>query len=161
MSAQLETLADDPIDIALMEQSLALAKRRLRWDAIKDFYRPIVNAFHRLGIDIGLSTEVDIRFAGDAKKLAAVVTILRGSGFNTVVARPKKGDTSWSAYYSHPDCETRVWLYFTSSVCRQVKTGTKWVEQDVYEVQCGDISEPEAPQLTAVAVPALADELLF
>lgn len=162
MSAQLETFADDPIDLAITEQTLALAKLRLRWSAIKDFYRPIINAFHRLGLEPKLSSDVDVSFTGDAKKLAAVVTILRGSGFNTTAARPKKGDTSWSAYYNHPDCETKVWLYFTSSVCKRVKVGTKMVEQDVFEVQCGDIVEPEIPQLTAVPVPALeADELPF
>ena len=152
MNAQLETFVDDPIDIALSEQSLALAKLRLRWNAIKDFYRPIINAFHRLGLEPKLSTDIDLYFSGDAKKLAAVVTILRGSGFNTSAPRPKKGDTTWSAYYVHPDCETKVWLYFTSSVCKRVKVGTKMVEQDVFEVQCGDILEPEVPQLTVVPV---------
>lgn len=163
MSAQLETLADDPIDIALSEQSLALAKLRLRWNAIKDFYRPIINALHRLGIEPRLSSEIDLCFTGDAKKLAAVITILRGSGFNTSAPRPKKGDTGWNAFYTHPDCETRVWLNFSSSVCRRVKTGTKMVEQDIYEVQCGDISEPETPQLTVAPVAEVAfdDEIPF
>lgn len=153
MSTQLEPLADDLIDLALSEQANALARLRLRWNAIKDFYRPLINAFHRLGLEPRLSGDINLSFTGDAKKLAAVVTVLRGSGFNTTAARPKKGDTSWSAYYSHPDCDTKVWLHFTSSVCRHVKVGTKMVEQDVFEVQCGDISIAEPPALIAVPTP--------
>lgn len=159
MNAQLEPFADDPIDLALAEQSLALAKLRLRWNAIKDFYRPIINAFHRLGLEPRLATDIDLSFTGDAKKLAAVVTILRGSGFNTNAERPKKGDTCWHAYYAHPDCETKVWLYFTSSVCVRVKVGTKMVEQDVFETRCGDISTEETAPLLSI-VPA-APEVAF
>src|SRR5882724_6190410 len=163
MNAQVETFADDPIDIALTERSLALAKLRLRWSLIKDFYRPIINAFHRLGLEPQFGQDIDLSFTGDAKKLAAVVTILRGSGFNTHAERPKKGDTSWHAYYVHPECETKVWLYFTSSVCVRVKVGTKMVEQDVFETRCGEISEPETPQLTVVPVAEVAfdDEIPF
>lgn len=137
MNAEVESMSD-PIELDLAEKALALAKIRQRWHAIREFYRPIVNAFHRLGIEPSLSTDVDISFSGDAAKLAAVVRILRTSGFTTASDRPKEGDTTWYARYTHPDCPTSVWLYFTSSVCKRVKVGTKMVEQDVYEVQCGD-----------------------
>lgn len=160
MSAQIETLMDDPIELALAESALILAKSRSRWNSIKDFYRPIINAVHRLGIEPRLSNEVDFSFAGDAHKLASVVRILRTAGFSTDAAKPKQGDTTWSAYYSHPECATRVWLYFTSSVCKRVKTGTKMVEVDVFETQCGDITLDEAPALTAVPTAEL-EELPF
>jgi hypothetical protein len=161
MNAQVETMLDDPIEITLAEQSLALAKMRQRWNAIKDFYRPIVNALHRLGLEPRLSGDIDLSFTGDAKKLTAVVTILRHAGMQTTGARPKPGDTTWSAYYSHPDCETKLWLYFTSSVCRRVKVGTKMVEQDVFETRCGDITLVEDALPPPAEVPAIADEIPF
>ena len=139
MNAEVESISD-PIELDLAEKAIALAKIRQRWSAIKDFYRPIVNAFHRLGLEPTLSTDVDLSFSGDAAKLAAIVRILRTSGFTTSSERPKAGETTWYARYVHPECPTNVWLYFTSSVCKRVKIGTKMVEQDVYETQCDDIS---------------------
>lgn len=137
---QLERLLDDPIELAFAERSLELAKGRQRWNSIKNFYLPLINAFQRLGLEPRLSGEVDLNFAGDAHKLAAVVRILRTAGFSTTAERPKQGDTSWSAFYEHPNCAVRTWLHFTSSVCKRVKIGTKMVEQDIYETQCGDIA---------------------
>ena len=162
MNTQVETLLDDPIEIALAEKAIALAKTRAKWNSIKEFYRPIINALHRLGLEPSLGTDIDLNFAGDAHKLAAVVRILRVSGFSTKGERPKKGDVTWHAYFAHPECDTKVWLYFTSSVCRRVKTGTKMVEQDVYETHCDDISMPDesagllemsAPQLPINEIP--------
>lgn len=164
MSAHLEILLDDPIEIALAEKALALAKTKQKWNSIKDFYRPVINALRRLGLEPSLSNDIDLNFAGDAHKLAAVVRILRTSGFNTDAQRPKQGETTWCATYMHPDCPTNVWLYFTSSVCKRVKIGTKTVEQDIYEVQCGDISAivDDPPELTIVPVaPQIPEEILF
>lgn len=164
MSAQVEPLLDDPIEIMLAERALELAKRRMRWNSIKDFYRPIINALQRLGIEPGLSNDVDVAFTGDAHRLATVVRLLRTSGFTTSAARPKPGDTQWTAFYAHPNCGTHLYLTFTSSVCRRVKTGTRMVEQDIYETQCGDIvsATVESTELTLVpAAPAIADEIPF
>lgn len=158
MSAEMEHLMDDPIEIALAEKAIALAKSRAKWNSIKDFYRPIINALQRLGLEPTLGTDIDLSFAGDAHKLASVVRILRTSGFTTLGERPKKGDTAWHAYFEHPECATKLWLYFTSSVCKRVKTGTQMVEQDVYEVQCGDISMPEEPTLLTIVPPVAALE---
>lgn len=163
MNAQVEPLLDDPIEIALAERAVHLAKARQKWNSIKDFYRPIVNALQRLGLEPSLSNEIDLNFAGDAHRLAAVVRILRTSGFTTNAERPKQGDTSWSAFFEHPDCGTKLYLFFTSSVCKRVKVGTKMVEQDVYETKCGDISGlDEPPALTLVpAAPQIDDDIPF
>ena len=155
MNTNVESISD-PIELLLAEKAIELAKARQRWNSVKDFYRPIVNAFHRLGIEPGLSNDVDVSFAGDAHKLASVVRILRTSGFDTQSARPKEGDTTWYARYVHPEVSVNVWLYFTSSVCKRVKVGTKLVEQDVYETQCGDgnLSEafPAVEQMNAILI---------
>ena len=150
-----EPLMDDPIEIAIAEQAIQLAKTRQKWASIRAFYRPLINAFQKLGLEPRLSNEIDLTFTGDAHKLAAVVRILRTAGFTTTAARPKQGDTSWSAYFDHPDCTTRTWLFFTSSVCRRVKVGTRMVEQDIYETQCGDISQEHETLPTADASPLL------
>lgn len=152
MNAQVETLLEDPIELLLAQNAINLARARSRWASVKDFYRPILNAFQRLGIEPRLSNDLDIAFAGDAHKLAAVVRILRTNGFTTQSARPEPGSTTWYARYKHPEVPLDTWLSFTSSVCKRVKVGTKMVEEDIYEVQCGDISAmvDEQPALTIV-----------
>jgi hypothetical protein len=139
------------IDLQLQQASLDLAKKKVRWNANRSRLEPIVNAFTKIGVDSDLSDgDLNIRFAGDKEKLAQGVRILRVAGFHTEAERPKKGDSSWTAWFTHPDCSIRIWFSFTSSVCRQVKTGTKTVEIDVYETQCGDLATEELPCETAL-----------
>ena len=156
MNAQVEILMEDPIELALAERTLELVKARQKWNSIKGFYRPIINALHLVGVEPRLSSDIDVCFSGDAHKLAQVVRILRAAGMQTRGSRPKPGDTSWSAFYTHPDCSTQLWLNFTSSVCVRVKVGTKLVEQDIYEVRCGEIAIDDA-----LPAPALVDDLPF
>lgn len=145
-----------PIELQLQEQALNLAKTKAKWNGCKSLLGPVVNAVAKLGIEPTFGYCLDISFSGDAKRLAAVVRILRISGWNSNAAKPVKGDTSWHAIFDHPDTQVTIWMYFTSSVCKRVKTGTKMVETDIYEVQCGDISgtDTELPALPN-AVPAL------
>lgn len=146
----METVEEDLIQIALAERALALAKERAKWASIRDFYRPVINAMTKAGIEPGFQDGyIRAHFAGDAHKLANIVRILRTAGFDTHAGRPKPGDTEWSAFYTHPNCSTQLWLYFTSSICKRVQVGTKFVEQPVFETRCesGDLSE-------AVALPA-------
>lgn len=144
MNAQVDTVMDDPITLTIAERALEVAKLRSRWNAVKDFYLPIVNALNKVGVEPRFTTNFDIQFSGDAHKLAAVVRILRTSGFTSLSAKPKEGDTTWSAFYRHPACAIEVWLYFTSTVCQRVKVGTRLVEQDIYETRCGEIPDLDA-----------------
>jgi len=140
-----------PIDLQLQQASLDLAKKKVRWNANRLRLEPIVNAFTKIGVDSDLSDgDLNIRFSGDKGKLAQGVRILRVARFVTDSAKPKKGDSSWSAFFLHPDCAIRIWFVFTSSVCRQVKTGTKTIEVDVYETRCGDITQEQLPCETAL-----------
>ena len=157
MNASVEELLDDPIEISLAEKAISLAKSRAKWHSIKDFYRPIINSLHRLGLEPTLSNDIDLSFAGDAHKLAAVVRILRVAGFTTLAERPKKGDTGWHAFWHHPGCPTAVWMNFTSSVCKRVQIGTKMVETPVYETQCGDLSAIEDAPPSLTLVPSAAE----
>jgi len=90
---------------------------------------------------------MNINCAGDKHKLAAVIRILRISGFSTAANRPKQGDSSWYAWFDADNCTMRIWFSFTSSVCRRIKTGSKMVSVDTYETVCGDISGEESVHL--------------
>lgn len=102
--------------------------------------------------------DVDLSFTGDGAKLGEVWKALRQAGYTTN-CRPKKGD---STFYTHWFLEgySTIWMNFSSSVCRRVKVGTKMVEQDVYEVQCGELPEIETDD-KAVFVTENLDELPF
>lgn len=151
----LDTVLDSSVDIALAEQALALAKARAKWATCKDFYLPIINALQRVGVEPALSgNDINVQFSGDKAKLAAVMRILRTSGFTFTANRPKQGDSDWHCYFHHPDSAVPVWLYFTSSVCRRVQVGTKMVETPIYETKCGDISiDDDAPALPSPSAP--------
>jgi len=139
MSAQELSIESDAIDIHLAEENIAFAKRKIKWVASKPHLLPLIAKLVALGHEPRYNDSyLSIDFAGDAKALADVVRALRNSGWDTKSAKPKPEDTSWSAYYTKEGCKVDVFLWFSSSVCRKVKVGTKLVEQDVYEVQCGD-----------------------
>lgn len=162
MSAQVEVLMDDPIEMALAESAIALSRKRAKWNAIKAFYRPVINALQLLDIEPTLDmVDVNVHFAGDAHKLAAVVRILRTAGFTTDSPRPKVGDTTWSASYRHPQCSTPVCLGFASTVCKRVKVGTVKVDQDVYETRCGDSDISTVFPAIATDAPTLPAEVPF
>jgi hypothetical protein len=157
MNAQVEPLLTCPITLSLEQEKLNLAKKCQLWESIKDFYYPIINSLQYLGIEPKLSNDIDISFTGDAKKLATVIRIFRTHGFTSNSARPKQRDTSWVAFYTHPECPTRIWLSFTSSVCQRVKVGTRLVEENIYEVRCGDISEASLNLETASTLVLLTE----
>ena len=152
MNAQVEPILESSVDIGLAEQSLRLAKRKQRWAACRDFYAPIIAAFQRMGVEPSFDGDdyITVTMTGDKEKLAKAFRILRGAGFTFTAERPKKGDSSWYAFFHHADCDTTLFLNFTSSVCRRVKVGTEMKEVDIYETQCGDISVDEPPMLTVV-----------
>lgn len=153
--SEIETIAC-PIDIQIQEQALNLAKLKARWNGCRSILDPVVNALVRLGIEPSMDSMLNVCFSGDAKKLAAVVRILRTSGWSTSSTKPKKGDTSWFARFIHAETQMTIWFNFTSSVCRRVKVGTRMEEVAIYETQCGDITDVKDETLGATGVsPAL------
>jgi hypothetical protein len=168
MSAQIseiDTIPESLVDIKLAEAALAIARDRLQWNSCRDFFGPVVNALARIGAEPYLSGgTIYVAMTGDKDKLTQAFRIFRTVGMEFAGDRPKKGDSSWSAIFKHPSQTVYVYFQFTSSVCRRVKVGTKTVEQDVYETQCGDLSTDEpAPLLTIVPPMAAleADEIPF
>lgn len=147
MSNEIELSDLNAIDIQLQEESLALAKKKVKWNGMRPTFAPVINALMKAGVEPSMDNwNLNVSFSGDAKKFAVVMRILRTSGFNTSSDRPKQGDTTWSAYFVHPSSTVHLWMYFTSSVCKRVQVGTETKEVPVYETKCGeDIScETEA-----------------
>jgi hypothetical protein len=146
--SEVETIPESLVDIKLAEAALAIAKDRLQWASCKEFFSPVVNALQRIGAEPYLSGgTIYVSMTGDKDKLIQAFRIFRTAGMEFIGDRPKKGDSTWHSAFRHPTQTVYVFFQFTSSVCRRVKTGTKMVEQDVYEVQCGDISADEPAPL--------------
>ena len=164
MNAQIETILESSVDIDLAEQALRLAKLRQRWASCREIFAPVISAFQRIGVEPQMRDEyVTVCATGDKSKLENAFRILRGAGFSFSAERPKKGDSQWYAFFSHPDSETKIFFQFTSSVCKRVKVGTKMVEQDVFETQCGDITvdAPEALSAPPTLHLVTADDVPF
>jgi hypothetical protein len=161
----IEVIDENLIDIQLQEEVLNLAKKKAKWNANRATLSSIVNALHKIGIESELTGNLDVSVTGDKKRLADIIRIFRIAGFSSDAERPKQGDSSWYAYFSHPNCSVRIWFCFSSSVCKRVKTGSKMVSVDTYETVCGDISE-ELPCATALiseteSTPALPNDIPF
>lgn len=91
--------------------------------------------FIKSGIDISNGC-IDLSYAGDKHVLEGVFAALRQLGYKPS-SRPKDEKmTSFSCWFDHDEESLRLWLSFSSTVCKRVKVGTKMVEQDVYEIVC-------------------------
>jgi hypothetical protein len=141
------------IERQLVKEALALAERRETWKMHKAVLSPIVNALRKLGACISFPDSLDVTLIGDAAVLAKAVRILRTSGYSFPSAsRPKKGDTTWVQFFTRSECSVRIWFNFSSSVCRRVQTGTKMVEQPVFETVCDSIELPPTDELAAAVI---------
>jgi len=133
------------IDNLLDKEVLSINERRELWNQHKARLAPIVVAFQKIsGAETRFPNWLDLSLSGDKHKLAEAVRILRTRGFKTQHTSPKPAESSWCAWFESSDCPVRIWLTFSSTVCRRVKIGTKTVEQDVYETVCDELTLPEA-----------------
>lgn len=86
-------------------------------------------------------------FSGDGADLAKVWAILRRNSFEPS-ERPQAGKpkSEFSCWWNKGGAEYKIYMQFSSNVCRQVQVGTetKTVTVPVYEIQCGNIEDPEA-----------------
>lgn len=80
---------------------------------------------------------IDIVYTGDKERLLHTVRVLRSCHF-IPNAKPTEGNTSYGTYFEH-NSGAKIWMYFSSSVCRRVKVGTETKTVDVYEVRCSDL----------------------
>lgn len=159
---ELESMDLGFIERQLVKEALVIAERRETWAMHKAVLAPLVNAMRKLGADVALTNSLDISLVGDAAKLAAAVRVLRLSAYSSHNKRPVKGDTSWTAF-SNRTGSLEIYFSFSSSVCRRVQTGTKMVEQPVFETVCDSLELPADQPIKALpaAAPALVDEMPF
>jgi hypothetical protein len=114
---------------------------------------PLFRFFEQRGIDIRFDPDygyVAFTFTGTGTFFAEVWAEMRRNGF-TPTHRPKKGDIEFAGYWERPGC-ARLFMNFSSTLCKRVQVGTKMVEQAIYETQCGEA----LPEIAAEPEPAAA-----
>lgn len=86
---------------------------------------------------------LDISISGDRHQLIAAFAALRRCGFDPGSDRPTAGSPTYNAFFRH-ESGACIWFTFASTQCRRVKTGTKTVEQDVFETVCDEVELPDS-----------------
>jgi len=82
------------------------------------------------------SDSIDISVSGDQTVLKSIFSALRPLGYVPRSRPDTKPMSTYQTYFDHPDKEMRVWLNFSSTLCKRVKVGTKMQEVDIYETVC-------------------------
>lgn len=140
--------------LRLIERQQKAAKNLKEFKHAVSTFPELFRGFEDLDIEPGFSLDgdyINLSFAGDGPKLAAVWKLLRQHGFKNS-CHPKKGDTTFYAFWER-EGHVQFFMSFTSTMCRRVQVGTKMVETPIYETQCGDVSadlEIEAPKNAVV-----------
>ena len=82
------------------------------------------------------SDSINLSIAGDQDVLKSIFQALRPLGYVPRQRPDIKPQPTYQTYFDHPDKEMRIWLNFSSTLCKRVKVGTKMQEVDVYETVC-------------------------
>jgi len=115
------------------QAGVVLASAKRHWDTL--LLLEDINQSTHIGVDF---SSINFRLAGGPDDLKTAFRILRVAGFEPGM-RPDtdKKEPEFQTYFNHPD-GAKVWLSFSSTLCRRVKTGVRTVEEAVYEIQCDD-----------------------
>lgn len=132
-------------NVDLLKEAIRIDEdRKKNLDTFKEAWEQILKnskvQFQRVSFD---SQTLDISITGTKHDLEAVWRELRKMGFESPDNRPKATDPSFTGYFKRQIDGCKVYLFFSSTVCRRVKTGTRMVEQDVYETVCGEVEIPQ------------------
>lgn len=130
---QTKTLAQKEVEDTIRRTEDMISYYTIR----KTTFDPVLVALeaHIQVISVSLcNNSVDISVSGGKDVLNTVFGILRKHKFSPD-KRPDKPEPTFSTHFNH-DTGARLWLSFSSTLCKRVKVGTKTVEQDIYEVQC-------------------------
>ena len=90
---------------------------------------------YRFQLSTSQATELDLSITGERRVFDRVWRALRANGF-VPDTRPKGKEPVFTTWWRSKSHSVTIWMYFSSSECKMVRTGTKMVEQPVYEVQC-------------------------
>lgn len=126
------------------------ARKRLQYHRKnRKHFTPVIRGIEKAGglVRVELcSDDLTINISGTKDNLVGAWRVLRKNGFVFSGQRPASNVSYWTGWFrkNEPDAgvEAAVYLSFSSTVCRRVKTGTKLVEQDVYETVCEPIEVP-------------------
>lgn len=101
---------------------------------------PMFLTLEEMDIDISFDLNcqsIDIGFSGNGDKFQQVWGMLRHEGY-TPDTRPVAGDTGYCGFWRKSEHWARIYLRFSSTVCKRVQIGTKMIEQAIYETQCSN-----------------------
>lgn len=145
----------DPVFDKIKARHDQISKFGRAWINHKAKLLPFVSELLMLGCDLGYSGAdyMIVTLTGDKEKFLKLVRIHRKHGFKPTM--PEKGATTAMWFATHEDVQ--FFVQFTSTVCKRVQTGTKMVEQPIYETQCEEFVSDEAIALAGPA-PTLYDE---
>jgi|PlaIllAssembly_1097288.scaffolds.fasta_scaffold55737_3 hypothetical protein len=127
-----------------IDKDLAAAARRLAdrmewWSTNRVILGGVLEAVEELGgVCEASTTTLDVSVAGNRAKLLELYRKLGELGYrrDSVEEIPEKA-TSISGYWS-ADGKPRLWVYFTSTVCRRVPVRTEMQEVTVYDIVCNE-----------------------
>jgi hypothetical protein len=119
------------------DQQRHLSEKLDKYMRCKHIIDPTIEALGPLVKDVSFPGSIDLSITGNKDDLRFLFKTLRSRGWNTQF-RPTAHAASYSGFWDHEDSELQIWVNFHSSVCKLVRTGTKLVEQPVYEVVCSD-----------------------
>ena len=146
--------------LRLVERSQVTAKNAKSFQQAIKAFPELFRRFEELDLDVSFNFDNEymfLTFAGGGDKLKAAWAALRRAGYNTE-SRPEKGDTAFNAFW-RKEGYAAIFMMFSSTLCRRVKVGTKMVEQDVFETQCGEL--PEIETETSPSAITVADDIPF
>ena len=129
-----ELLAEIEVSIQAREQSAAKTKEYFaeHRDSIISLLEVLkdVNII-RCVMDTG---SLDITVSGDKAMVKLIWNKPRTVGYVTEL-NPAENEVNFSGWW-YMDDQPRIWLSFSSTVCKRVKVGTKTQVIDVFEVVC-------------------------
>ena len=141
VSIDIDSLAHLPARTLLryVERRQQITRWVDEWGRTIQDHAPLFLFLEAQDIDVrfnGDDGSVHVSFTGTGERFGKVWGELRRAGFKCDT-RPSEGATQFAGYFLR-DGYARLWMFFTSSVCRQVQVGTRTVEQPIYETRCGE-----------------------
>lgn len=118
-----------------------VANLQTAWEERSDKFTSLIFSFDEIAVpeDFELrfhfDGELNIFAKGDGNLLTIIFRTLRLNSFVCTGPRPGRNDANWSAFFTHPDVG-RIWLSFSSTVCKIIQVGTELKEMPIYRTEC-------------------------
>ena len=132
MSSLLNELEED-----LRTDKIYYKNKRRYYRDHKDEVIAVLQEF-QLPTDLAISVRsssdyIQLNVSGGPPEMKEIFRAFRKLGYEPTSRPDTKPQSTFSCYFNREgSCD--FYLYFTSTICKRVKIGTKTVEQDIYEV---------------------------